>query len=133
MYHAERKWAFSAAILALLARSATAILHEHLTFDPPFLDVDHFGKRTVGFAWDLSGATKALKNFVRLTPDLQVRTRWHRCNSVVVFLEQGLQGEEWRRYDGSQHRGGEQAENDLQTTVTEKQQYYMIVVSTSKH
>lgn len=48
------------------------MLHKHLSFDPPFLDVDHFGKRTVGFAWDMSGITKVLKNFVRLTPDQQV-------------------------------------------------------------
>lgn len=65
-----------AVILALLvARNAVAVrakLHEHLSFDPPFLDVDHFGKRTVGFAWDLTGVTKAMKNFVRLTPDQQV-------------------------------------------------------------
>lgn len=65
-----------AMILGLLvARNAITVLaklHEHLSFDPPFLDVDHFGKRTVGFAWDLSGATKAMKNFVRLTPDQQV-------------------------------------------------------------
>lgn len=74
MSHAERRWAFSAAILALLGRSATAILHEHLSFDPPFLDVDHFGKRTVGYAWDLSGTTKVMKNFVRLTPDQQAST-----------------------------------------------------------
>eukprot|EP00904_Undaria_pinnatifida_P013990 jgi/Undpi1/9721/HiC_scaffold_27.g12177.m1 len=71
MPHAERRWDFSAAILALLTGGATGILHEHLTFNPPFLDVDHFGKRTVGYAWDLTGETKALKNFVRLTPDQQ--------------------------------------------------------------
>lgn len=71
MSHVERRWAFSTAILALLATSATAILHEHLSFSPPFLEVDHFGKRTVGYAWDFSGATKAFKNFVRLTPDQQ--------------------------------------------------------------
>lgn len=71
MPHAERRWDFSAAILALLARGASGILHEHLSFDPPFLDVDHFGKRTVGYAWDLTGETKALKSFVRLTPDQQ--------------------------------------------------------------
>lgn len=72
-------------ILALLARFASGVLHEHLSFNPPFLDVDHFGKRTVGYAWDLSGETKALKNFVRLTPDQQAsaaRTRSKR-NSVV--------------------------------------------------
>ncbi|CAM9225147.1 unnamed protein product [Ascophyllum nodosum] len=72
--HFERRCAFSAAILALLATSARGILHKHLSFDPPFLDVDHFGKRTVGFAWDMSGVTKVLKNFVRLTPDQQSKT-----------------------------------------------------------
>ena len=71
MPHAERRWDFSAAILALLAGGASGIQHKHLTFVPPFLDVDHFGKRTVGYAWDLTGETKALKNFVRLTPDQQ--------------------------------------------------------------
>ncbi|CAM9525993.1 unnamed protein product [Ectocarpus sp. 6 AP-2014] len=73
MLHAERRNAFSSAILALLvaARSATAILHKHLSFVPPFLDVDHFGKRTVGFEWDVTGEAKVMRNFVRLTPDRQ--------------------------------------------------------------
>lgn len=60
-------------VLLLASRTGLAILHEHLSFDPPFLDMDHFGKRMVGFEWDLSGATKTMKNFVRLTPDKQVR------------------------------------------------------------
>ena len=67
----ESRCLLFAAIPVLLARGATGMLHKHLSFDPPFLDVDHFGKRTVGFAWDMSGMTKVLKNFVRLTPDQQ--------------------------------------------------------------
>lgn len=72
---AEKRRAFSAAILAMLlaARGSTAILHKHLSFVPPFLEVDHFGKRMVGYEWDLTGAAKAMRNFVRLTPDQQVR------------------------------------------------------------
>lgn len=84
MPHAERRWNFSAAILVLLARGASGILHEHLSFNPPFLDVDHFGKRTVGYAWDLSGETKALKNFVRLTPDQQASAARNRCKHSSV-------------------------------------------------
>lgn len=73
MSQAERRYAFAAAMFALLAaKGADAILHKHLSFDPPFLEVDHFGKRTVGYTWAGSGATKALVNFVRLTPDQQV-------------------------------------------------------------
>lgn len=68
----ERVTLVALMVLGWLGSSCFAILHEHLTFDPPFLDVDHWGKRTVGFEWDLSGATKTMKNFVRLTPDLQV-------------------------------------------------------------
>lgn len=61
--------------LLLTARSTSAILHNHLSFAPPFLDVDHFGKRTVGFEWDLTGVAKAMRSFVRLTPDQQARER----------------------------------------------------------
>lgn len=67
-------------VLALLVGRSLGITHEHLTFDPPFRDVDHYGKRMVGIDWDMSGAAKALKNFVRLTPDLQV------LYSTVVVL-----------------------------------------------
>lgn len=72
MTYIESRCLLFSSILLLLARGATGMLHKHLSFDPPFLDVDHFGKRTVGFAWDMSGVTKVLKNFVRLTPDQQV-------------------------------------------------------------
>lgn len=72
MAHGERRWALLASLLLAFTGNAAAILHEHLSFDPPFLDVDHFGKRTVGIGWDLNGETKALKNFARLTPDRQV-------------------------------------------------------------
>lgn len=67
-------------VLALFVARSVGITHEHLTFDPPFRDVDHYGKRMVGIDWDMSGAAKALKNFVRLTPDLQVL-----YSTVVVF------------------------------------------------
>lgn len=68
---------FQQTIFALLlaATGTSAILHKHLSFVPPFLDVDHFGKRTVGFEWDLTGVAKAMRTFVRLTPDQQVKTR----------------------------------------------------------
>lgn len=108
--------------LAWLGRSCFAILHQHLSFDPPFLDVDHWGKRTVGFEWDLSGATKTMKNFVRLTPDLQVCVcitvlccavlfgifdvlmSW--CCDVFLFLEKVAQGcstepEPWKTGSGN--------------------------------
>lgn len=70
----------TSAILSLLLMATTATrraaatattLHKHLSFTPPFLDVDHFGKRMVGFEWDMTGVAKAMKNFVRLTPDQQ--------------------------------------------------------------
>eukprot|EP00752_Nemacystus_decipiens_P016762 g15000.t1 len=67
---------FQQTIFALLlaARGSSAILHKHLSFVPPFLEVDHFGKRMVGFEWDMTGVAKAMRNFVRLTPDLQSKT-----------------------------------------------------------
>lgn len=78
---AARTMTFQQTIFALLlaARGTSAILHKHLSFVPPFLDVDHFGKRTVGFEWDLTGVAKAMRNFVRLTPDQQV------CTTAVLL------------------------------------------------
>lgn len=86
MAYIESRCLLFSVILLLLARGAKGMLHKHLSFDPPFLDVDHFGKRTVGFAWDMSGVTKVLKNFVRLTPDQQVSRllREQAFHSVLV-------------------------------------------------
>lgn len=81
----DRGRAFSAAILSLLlmgrGKTASAKLHKHLSFVPPFLDIDHYGKRTVGYEWDMTGVAKAMKTFVRLTPDQQVRG--DTCSSTV--------------------------------------------------
>lgn len=49
------------------------MVHKHLTFDPPFMEYDHFGKRSISSDWDVGGETKVMKNFVRLTPDQQVK------------------------------------------------------------
>lgn len=57
----------------MLLGQGAAMVHKHLTFDPPFMEYDHFGKRSISGEWDISGETKVMKNFVRLTPDQQVK------------------------------------------------------------
>lgn len=67
----QRRWAIALAV-AMYSGLAKAIVHKHLTFNPPFTEVDHFGKRSVSAEWDAGGTTKVMRHFVRLTPDQQV-------------------------------------------------------------
>ena len=89
---------FQQTIFALLlaARGTSAILHKHLSFVPPFLEVDHFGKRTVGFEWDLTGVAKAMRNFVRLTPDQQARQYTKARQRTTKHLQMQCGGEKER-------------------------------------
>jgi mannose-binding lectin 2 len=51
--------------------STTARKLEHVSFEPPFEEVDNAGQRMVGKQWRSAGHAVVNNNFARLTPDRQ--------------------------------------------------------------
>ncbi|CAN0131909.1 unnamed protein product, partial [Phaeothamnion confervicola] len=65
-------WASAPLLLLWIGAALASRMHQH-SFAPPFLDVDGMGNRVVSETWSPDGITRTAKNFVRLTPDRQVR------------------------------------------------------------
>ena len=58
-------------IAIVLASLCVAIPLEHVSFNPPYSEVDASGSRIVNKYWRSSGTTEVMKSFIRLTPDRQ--------------------------------------------------------------
>ena len=60
-------------VFASLQQYVHADKIDHLSFEPPFQDIDASGLRLISHNWRASGSTMVNSNFARLTPDQQSR------------------------------------------------------------
>jgi hypothetical protein len=52
------------------------------SFAPPFRDIDNSGQRMVSTGWRAGGSSVINTNFVRLTPDQQVRIHYRDVSQI---------------------------------------------------
>ena len=64
----------TAAVVGLASSVALADRMDMHSFEAPYTHVDPSGSKSVSKDWKTGGVTTVNKNFVRLTPDRQVRT-----------------------------------------------------------
>lgn len=69
MFYSSNIFSTLVGLLCLTCTQARKL--EHVSFEPPFEDVDNAGMRMVGKHWRSAGHAVVNNNFARLTPDRQ--------------------------------------------------------------